>query len=146
MAQVSKGPGRRKKAKRITAKMIVRLMFVLLAMIVVTAVIVIRLFSYQMKDSSEYQKKVLSQQKYHSSTLYYRRGDILDRKGSYLATSKKIYNLILEPKNILDSKKFKEKDKSYKEYTIDALYKYFPFKTGEVENGKRSVTRFTKWT
>ena len=59
----------------------------------------------------------MSQQNYSSETLPYKRGDILDRDGNILATSQKMYTLILEPKNILRS------DKIQKE-TINALHKY----------------------
>lgn len=45
------------------------------------------------------------------------KGDILDRDGNTLATSQKMYTLVLEPKNILRSE---EVQKS----TIDALHKY----------------------
>ena len=46
----------------------------------------------------EYEKIVLSQQSYVSNTIAYRRGDILDRNGNKLASSKKVYNLVLDPK------------------------------------------------
>lgn len=72
-------------------------------------------FSVFKKDI--YEKQVLTQQKYTSTTIPYKRGDILDRNGYILATSQKLYNLILEPKNILVNK---EKKKA----TINALVKY----------------------
>lgn len=52
------------------------------------------------ENSERYNKIVLSQrqQEYASRTIPYRRGDIVDRNGTYLATSEKVYNLILEPK------------------------------------------------
>ena len=52
------------------------------------------------KDNNEqYNKIVLSQrqQEYESRTIPYRRGDIVDRNGTYLATSEKVYNLIIDP-------------------------------------------------
>ena len=45
-----------------------------------------------------YQKQVLIQQQYDSSTLPYRRGDIVDAKGTRLATSEKVYNLVIDAK------------------------------------------------
>lgn len=54
-------------------------------------------------DGKKYEKIVLAQQSYDSIEIPYRRGDILDRNGTQLATSEKVYNLILEPKNILQS-------------------------------------------
>ena len=35
---------------------------------------------------------VLGHQDYESRTIPYRRGDIVDRNGSYLATSEKVYH------------------------------------------------------
>ena len=55
------------------------------------------------KNSERYNKIVLSQrqQEYASRTIPYRRGDIVDRNGTYLATSEKVYNLILDPSQIM---------------------------------------------
>ena len=51
------------------------------------------------KDKNEdYTQIVLNQHSsYDSRTIPYRRGDIVDRNGTYLATSEKVYNLILDP-------------------------------------------------
>ena len=56
------------------------------------------------ENSERYNKIVLSQrqQEYASRTIPYRRGDIVDRNGTYLATSEKVYNLILDPSQIMD--------------------------------------------
>ena len=127
--------GTNRGTKRFGRKMIKRLLIVVVFMLVFFGLVISNLIKYQLKDNSKYQKKVLSQQKYSSTTLYYKRGDILDRKGSYLATSTKIYNLILEPKNIIKSADYKDtkKKKTYQEITIEALYQYFDFKAGEIE-------------
>ena len=55
------------------------------------------------ENSERYNKIVLSQrqQEYASRTIPYRRGDIVDRNGTYLATSEKVYNLILDPNRII---------------------------------------------
>ena len=61
----------------------------------------------------EYEKIVLSQQSYVSNTIAYRRGDILDRNGNKLASSKKVYNLVLDPKALtLDSAYFEPTTKA----------------------------------
>lgn len=46
----------------------------------------------------EYQEEVLDQKTYDSLDIPFERGDIVDRNGNILATSEKVYNLILEPK------------------------------------------------
>lgn len=53
----------------------------------------------------EYTVKVLSQRSYRNVVLPYKRGDIIDRNGVTLATSIKVYNLILDPKLILSDRK-----------------------------------------
>ena len=69
------------------------------------------------ENSERYNKIVLSQrqQEYASRTIPYRRGDIVDRNGTYLATSEKVYNLILDPSQIMDKPDY------YLEPTIQAL-------------------------
>lgn len=88
------------------------------AFIALLFVIVIgRLVYFTVFKNDIYKRQVLAQQRYSSQTLPYKRGDILDRDGNILATSQKIYTLILEPKNILLNKKTKKA-------TLDALHKY----------------------
>lgn len=54
------------------------------------------------KDNSEsYNQIILSNQDYDSRVIPYRRGDIVDRNGTYMATSEKVYNLIIDPKQLL---------------------------------------------
>ena len=76
-----------------------------------------RLIYFSIFKNGIYKRQVLSQQNYSSETLPYKRGDILDRDGNTLATSQKMYTLVLEPKNILRSEEIQKA-------TIDALHKY----------------------
>lgn len=80
----------------------------------------IRITVINAQDGDAYKKKVLtqSQQQYSSKTLPFKRGDILDTNGTVLATSEKVYNLILDCK-VVNAKE------AYKEPTIAALVKYF---------------------
>ncbi len=88
--------------------------------------LILRLYYIDKKDGARYEKIVLSQQSYDSIEIPYRRGDILDRNGTQLATSEKVYNLIIEPKNILQSDKVKKA-------TISALTKYFDISEEEIK-------------
>ena len=45
---------------------------------------------------ADYTQTILGQQDYDSRVIPYRRGDIVDRNGTYLATSDKVYNLIID--------------------------------------------------
>ena len=81
------------------------------------------------KDNNEqYNKIVLSQrqQEYDSRVIPYRRGDIVDRNGTYLATSEKVYNLIIDPGQIMSD------PENYLEPTIQALVTNFGFDAGEL--------------
>lgn len=66
----------------------------------------------------QYRKQVLvqSQQQYGSKTLPFKRGDILDSNGTVLATSEKVYNLILDCKVVNSHSEGK-----YLEPTVETL-------------------------
>lgn len=51
----------------------------------------------------EYQLQVLNQQSYDSRTIPFKRGDIVDSKGTTLATSVRVYNVILDVNNLLST-------------------------------------------
>ncbi len=97
-------------------KLVVLFCLVLLAFIVLS----IRLMWINREKGDQYSKQVLSQQKYDSITLPYRRGDILDHNGTSLAVSQKVYNLVI------DSKILQSKDGIYVEPTLSALSSCFP--------------------
>ncbi len=89
--------------------------------------------AYINKTSGEkYTKKVLAQQDTNSTTLPYRRGDILDRNGTILATSEKVYNLILDPKVLWQNQDKEDAEKDCVEPTIKALVQYFELDESEL--------------
>lgn len=55
-----------------------------------------RLMYIEYTSGDKYEKIVLSQQEYDSQTIPYQRGDIVDSKGTVLATSIAVYNVILD--------------------------------------------------
>ena len=67
-------------------------------------------------SGQKYKKQVLTQaqQKYESNVLPAKRGDIYDRNGNILATSRKVYNVILDCKTV-------NSDEDYAEPTVRAL-------------------------
>ncbi|MBO5346718.1 MAG: cell division protein FtsI, partial [Lachnospiraceae bacterium] len=77
-----------------------RVKLVVFCFIVVLAILFLvgRLINITNTSEAKYKKQVLSQQKYDSTTLPYKRGDILDANGSTLAYSEKVYNVILDTK------------------------------------------------
>ncbi|MCR5033152.1 MAG: cell division protein FtsI [Lachnospiraceae bacterium] len=96
---------------------------VLLAFILLS----VRLILIVRDNGEKYKKQVLSQQQYDSVTIPYKRGDITDKNGVLLATSNKVYNIILDPKVIL----YKE---DYLEPTIYAATKYLGFSESELRS------------
>lgn len=115
---------RQSRKKRITLKMKRKLAL----LFVVIVLILIGIFSwlvYIIRVSGEqYTRKVLAQQDTNSILLPYKRGDIYDRNGTILATSEKVYNLILDPAVLLENQSdLPEKD--CVEPTLEALVTYF---------------------
>ncbi|MCR4789226.1 MAG: cell division protein FtsI [Lachnospiraceae bacterium] len=58
--------------------------------------LIYRLYSITRDNGDQYKKLVLAQQKYDSVTIPFRRGSILDTNGNILATSEKVYTVILD--------------------------------------------------
>lgn len=57
------------------------------------------------QNGEEYTKIVLDQQQYSSQTIPFKRGDIVDRNGTVIATSERVYNVILDAYVMLSSSK-----------------------------------------
>ena len=85
-------------------KLVVLFVLVLLAFIGLG----VRLILITKNNGEEYERQVLSQQQYDSTTLPFRRGEILDANGTILAYSEKVYNVILDAKLLLRSEEFVE--------------------------------------
>lgn len=115
-----------KKIKKFTHQMQAKSLLVFGVVLLLLIALIARLTYLRNENGERYSKKVLSQQTYSSSVIPYRRGDIVDRNGSVLATSIKVYNLILDPKTILETKKVNgETTTPYREPTLQALTTYF---------------------
>jgi stage V sporulation protein D (sporulation-specific penicillin-binding protein) len=107
-----------RKKQKFTIKMRKKLV-VLFAMVLLAFIgLGVRLILITKNNGEEYEKQVLSQQKYDSTTLPFRRGEILDSNNTILAYSEKVYNLILDAKLLL-------RDEKYLEPTLNALSRNF---------------------
>ncbi len=84
-----------------------------------------RLYVLARDNQNTYQKKILSQQRYDSKTLPFKRGSILDVNGTILAASEKVYNVILDCKVMLD-------DELNEEPTLNALSECFGLDLSEL--------------
>ena len=110
------GKKARKKAKKFASYMQSELMIVFIVILLITAVMIGRVTYINRKDGERYEKRVLSQQSYVSSTVAYRRGSIVDRNGTVLASSDLVYNLILDAVILLE-KEESLKDEKYEDGT-----------------------------
>lgn len=77
----------------------------------------------QNEKGEEYEKKVLSQQNFTNTVIPFRRGDIKDCNGATLATSQKVYKMILDCK-LLNSLGDEVINK-----TVKTVVEYFPEQT-----------------
>ena len=114
-----------------------RLLFLLLVFSMIFVVIVGAIVYYNFVRGDKYSQKVLSQNNYESITVPFKRGNIYDCNGSILATSNKVYNLVLEPKNILSSEKVERA-------TREALNKYFGITDSEMNDYLRDSESWYK--
>ena len=97
-------PFRRKINKPLQKKLVGAFMIAILAF----AVLVIRVTYINASKGEEYTKVVLDQQQYDSRVIPFKRGDIMDRNGTKLASSERVYNVILDVKAMLDDEKATE--------------------------------------
>lgn len=100
--------------RKMRKKLLVLFMIIMAAFIGLSA----RLFLITRDNGEEYKKQVLSQQEYDSTTIPFKRGEILDAKGTVLAVSNKVYNVILDTKILLQNEENVEP-------TLNALRKCF---------------------
>ena len=83
---------------KILRRMQSRLWFIFAGVCVLFVVLIVRLMYIEYSSGDKYEKIVLSQQGYSNEIIPFQRGDIVDRKGSVLATSVDVYNVILDCK------------------------------------------------
>jgi len=119
--------GRGKSYRKFTIKMQKKLVVLFIAVLLAFAGLFYQLYRISRDNGEQYKKQVLSQQRYDSTTIPYKRGTILDANGSVLATSEKVYNVIL------DSVAISEKEE-YLEPTLSALQREFGIDTASIRD------------
>ncbi len=107
-----------------TRRMQGRLWIVFSLICVLFVVLIGRLMYIQYTSGKRYEKIVLSQQEYDSSIIPFQRGNITDSKGTVLATSIDVYNVILDC-SVLTAKE------KHVDSTIALVTTCFPEITGE---------------
>lgn len=124
MARNVRRQRKKKPTRRLLKRMHNKLYFVFGFICVLFVGLIVRLMYIEYTSGEKYEKIVLSQQEYDSTIIPYQRGDILDSKGTVLATCVDVYNVILDCK-VLNANEDK------KQTTVDALVRCFPEITRE---------------
>lgn len=114
MAKQTRSVFKRKFTKIMQKKLVMLFGAILLAFVMLIVIIT----GINASNGDNYTKVVLDQQQYDSRTIPFKRGDIVDRNGTKIATSERVYNVILDVKAVLS-------DKDYKEPTIKVLGECF---------------------
>lgn len=114
--------------RRMTGKMNKKLAGLFVGVVLALVALAVRITVISSDKGEQYSKQVLSQsqQQYGSSTIPFKRGDIVDANGTILATSEKVYNLIFDCK-VANDKEY------YREPTITALTKVLGQDRSEIE-------------
>ena len=112
---------------RFTIKMQKKLLILFLIVLAAFIGLSVRLFLITRDKGEEYKKQVLSQQEYDSTTIPFKRGEIIDANGTILAVSNKVYNVILDTKILMQ-------DEANLEPTLNALKKCFDIDTAAVRS------------
>lgn len=114
-------------ANRFTNKMQKKLLVLFVMVLLVFAGLSARLFLINRDNGENYKRQVLSQRRYDSVTIPFKRGEILDANGTVLAISNKVYNVILDTKVLMA-------DEANLEPTLNALRTVFDIDVNEVRD------------
>ena len=124
---MARGPRKNKFRKKFTKLMQKKLVLLFAGIVLAFALLVGRITYINAFNGDKYSKIVLDQQQYQSRTIPFKRGDIVDRNGTKLATSQRVYNVILDAK-VMNS------DEKYVDPTIQVLADCFELDKSDVED------------
>ena len=116
--------------KKFPKRMQKKLVMLFVAIILAFVVLIGRITYINVFKGGKYTRIVLNQQQYGSRTIPYKRGDIVDRNGTKVATSERVYNVILDVVVVTDEG---ESDK-YIDSTLDVLEECFGIDSEEVRD------------
>ena len=117
--------GKRKKPKKFTIRMQKTLIMVMGFVVIAFIILLVRIFLIVENDSDRYTKRMLAQRTYVSNDLLYRRGDIVDRNGTTMAISVKVYDAVISPKDVIE-------DEKNGQYTISRVAEFFGIDESEL--------------
>lgn len=132
--KTSRNDPRQKGDKRLfTQYMQEKLAVTVLVITLALFALVMVLYNIIKNNNEDYNKIVLSQHSsYDSRTLPYQRGNIVDRNGTYLATSTKVYNLIIDARMIMTGQDEENNTNKYLNATVTALSAAFGYDRTEL--------------
>ena len=110
--------------KKFPKRMQTKLVWLFAIIILVFVALIARITYINVSKGDEYTKTVLDQQEYTSTVIPFKRGDIIDRNGTTIATSERVYNVILDIDAMLQADEADESDKNT-EATVKALVDCF---------------------
>lgn len=121
MARQTKNNFKKKISKYMQKKLVLLFMAIVLAFVFLVG----NITYINASNGEKYTKVVLDQQQYNNRTIPFKRGDIVDRNGTKIATSERVYNVILDVKVMLS-------DDEYVEPTIKALKDCFEIEEEDI--------------
>lgn len=131
-SRAGKHRARRRQDKRFGSRMQKKLLVLFVMVLLAFVGLSIQLIRIARDKEDEYTRQILSQRQYDSTTIPFRRGDIVDANGTQLAVSENVYNVILDVKVIRETEKLDKKE--YMEPTLQALDQYFDLNMSDVRS------------
>ena len=107
-----------------------KLVMLFIAILLAFVILVGRITYINASSGEDNTKTVLDQQQYMSRSIPFKRGDIVDTNGTKLATSERVYNVILDAKVLLSDETKKAENIAA---TKKALKSYFQIKASAVD-------------
>lgn len=137
--KASRNTNKRIFTKTMQEKLAITVLVITLALFALVMV----LYNLIKHNQEDYNQIVLDHQNYSSQILPYRRGEIMDRNGTYLAVSEQVYNLIIDPKVIVSDKE------KYLATTVSVLSQTFGYNADELtklinDNPSKSYINYEK--
>lgn len=107
---------KKKSARRkFPRKMQKKLVGLFVAIVLVFIFLLVRITYINAENGEDYTKIVLNQLQYNSRSIPFKRGDILDCNGTVIATSERVYNVILDAYVMTSSKKEEDKQEAIRQ-------------------------------
>lgn len=121
-----------RKQKKFPDRIQIKLVVLYTAIILAFACLIGKIILVNVENGEKYTKIVLDQQQYNSRVIPFKRGDILDRNGTVVATSERVYKVILDAYVML-AKDDDEIDKKSIAQVKEAVEKCFGIEASEID-------------